>query len=69
MKARRTRTKYRPKSIRAEALQQFVNGDFVFLPVIWIDGKLTTIQGEKAIPSKSAAYKIACKHANNVRIK
>lgn len=69
MKATRIRTKVKTKTIKGEALQQFdkKTHEFVFLPVLWVDGVLTTIQGEKAIPSKSAAYRIACKHARNLR--
>ena len=41
------------------ALPQFEDGKRVYMPVFYIDGKLTTIEGQKAMVSGNNAHEIA----------
>lgn len=64
---RKTPAPTKPKHIVADTLQQLVDDKFVYLPVLYVDDVLTTIQGEKAIPSQMNAKRIAAHHARKLR--
>lgn len=64
---RKTKAAPKPKSIVADTIQQLIGEEFVYLPVLYVDGNLTSIQGEKAIPSQNNARRIAAHHAKILR--
>lgn len=53
--------------IEATSIQQFINHKMRFLPVLYVDGKLTSIAGVRPMVSELAATLVAKGHAKKLR--
>ena len=56
-----------PAKIVAHYLQQLVDNKFQYLPVLIVDGALTSIAGVEAVKAPSTAIKIARTYGRKLR--